>query len=376
MTEYKTVNSLTDKFLIGQQIWIRSPITCCAHDGVCKECYGDLYYTNNDLNSAGAYSATIIMNPVMQGLLSAKHHQSTSSNMITFQEEFDDFFTISATDIILNNTIDDVESYSLVIMRDDFCSSEDGDDDDSDSLSQVSSTRGRHSKKNSQQYDDGDSEDDSMNLVLSYYTTRFFVVKNLHNKKKQEWIEFYDKDKKELFMHDDFVNSLVYRKDDDGKEYFFINLEDLDLEKFIFMVDVENNELTKPMKAIEKLINNKNHEGCSTYEEMCQKMLDLIIQSGLESTSVHGEMIIRNLIREKGGNGLNRPDFSRLIMSQDYEILTVKTALKRNPSITTSLSTPYLKYQLINMNETFDKTDLSDLDPLFRKTLTVEETIE
>ena len=92
--EYHILNSHEDKHLIGQTLYFRSPITCACKDGICRECYGDLYYTNIDINNAGIYSATKVMNPVVQGILSAKHHQTTNSSMIEFREEFSTFFCL------------------------------------------------------------------------------------------------------------------------------------------------------------------------------------------------------------------------------------------------------------------------------------------
>ena len=134
------------------------------------------------------------------------------------------------------------------------------------------------------------------------------------------------------------------------------------------MVDVYNNELTKPMKSIQKVLNNSAHEGCSTYEEVVNKMLDLMIASKLDAMSVHAEMIIRQLVRRKT-NILRRPDFNRIIMSQDYQLLTINTALKENPAVCTSLSTPYLKDQLVTITDTFRKEAKSVFDDLYRPNL-------
>ena len=138
--------------------------------------------------------------------------------------------------------------------------------------------------------------------------------------------------------------------------------------KGVGKVNVENNELTKPMKSIQRIINNKDHEGCNTYQEVANKMLDLIIASKLDAMNIHAEMIIRELVRRKS-NVLKRPDFSKIIMSKDYELMTINSALRKNPSITTSLSTPYLKHQLVNLTETFVKEAQSVFDPFFKPTL-------
>ena len=379
--KYRIINAKKDEHLIDEIVWVRSPITCCAKDGVCKECYGELFYTNIDNKATGIYSATNVMNPVVQGILSAKHHQTTNTTMIEFDGEFDKFFTISATDIILNPSgIKDIVNYSLVIRR-----SELGTDDGDDSAEDIDySTTGKNKRKKKKKEtrretddlidDDVDfeSDDDELELKLSYSVTKFEVVKYLHDKKHEPiYYEFEDKEKKDLFMHNDFIERMYPDSDEKG-EFLYIPFEEINHEDFLFVVDVYNNELTKPMKSIQKLLNNKAHEDCDTYEEVTNKMLELMIASKLSATSVHAEMIIRQLVR-KTSNILKRPDFSRMITRKDYQLLTVSTALKQDPSICTSLATPYLKYQLVSLGTTFEKSDTSIIDDLFRPTLVEEK---
>ena len=58
MGKMKCVNYKTDSFLIGQWIWMRSPVTCTCEDGICAACYGDLSYTNCEEEfNIGAYAS-------------------------------------------------------------------------------------------------------------------------------------------------------------------------------------------------------------------------------------------------------------------------------------------------------------------------------
>ena len=372
--DYRIINAFKDEHLIGETVYVRSPVTCACRDGICRECYGELYYTNIDNNNTGIYSATKVMNPVVQGILSAKHFQTTNSSVIKFIPEFNKFFGIAGTDIVLADNIDDITQYSILIRRENIMTA-DGDESELDY-----STKGRRRKKttmNSNKSDEIDLNDDEMDdddgdgmeLTFNYSTTKFEVVKNLHAKTEdaREYIEFEDVDSKELFIHTDLITRMTPGKDSKG-EYRAIDLEALNPEEFIFLVDVQNNELTKPMKSIQRVLNNKDHDGCSTYEELVNHMVDLLIASELDAASVHSEMIIRQLVK-RPDNVLKRPNFERIIMTQDYQLLTVSAALKKNPSITTSLSTPYLKNQLVEMSETFEKDAPGIFDPLFRLTL-------
>lgn len=376
---FHIINYDTDKDLIGSMVWLRSPITCAAPDGICRECYGELYYTNKDLYSAGCYAAFTQLNPLVQGLLSAKHFQGTSSKMIDFGDEFNNYFTVVTTDIILNPYLADMELYSLVILEGDIESSDYSDDyDDITKDTKIGSGKKKKKKSDSDFDDDefSDITDDELEYRLNYFTPRFFVAKNLHSRRKEliEITEFYDPNTKELYMHDDLLMRMSVGTEEilDGKPYYYLDFEDISLEEFIFMVDVKNNELTVPMKKMQALINNQNHAGATTYEEMAQMMLDLTIESGFDATSVHGEMILRQLIR-KPINQQKRPNFERVVTSDDYVVLSVLTALKQNPSFSVSLSSSYLKYQLIQMTQTFDKRDTSDLDWWYKRNIAIDE---
>ena len=371
--EYNIINSKKDTHLIGKTVLIRSTITCAAPDGVCKECYGELFYTNKDNHSVGIFSATTITNPLVQGILSAKHYQTTESNKIEFGEEFDKFFYLYSTEILIKSDVDELFKYSLIIRKEELSNNEDIDEDDNqfgsdDDDDDNTSTK---KKKASKEEEDDDINDDDSNMEtkLTFSTKKFEVWKNFNDKtgSVDEKIVIEDVDKKELFMHRDFLMKMSPGQDKRGK-FLYVSMENLNPEEFLFMIDVHNNELTKPLRAIEKLLNTKDREGCINYEDMTQKMLDLLIESRIEAQSVHGELILRQLVRKKS-NILKRPDFSRLVTLNDYQLLTIKTALKKNPSIITSISTPYLKDQLVNMVETWEKDASSDLDLLFKKEL-------
>lgn len=371
--KYSIVDSDKDDFLVGQTIYMRSPMTCACKDGICRECYGELYNTNISLNSAGAFAAVEVMNPVAQGVLSAKHSQGTTSHMIQFQPEFDRFFTISSTDILINSDAEDLDEYSIMIRREDFMSSDPDDDENDNLFSKFQTTKPRKRRKTDWDDDDdisnfggGDGEESAVNL--QYYVNKFYVVRNLNNPKRpQERILLSDADNKDLFFHTDLLNRMTIGTDSDG-EYMALGLDNISLEEFVARVDVENNELTRPLKQIEKLVDTKQHMGCDTIDEMAQKMTDLLIESKISAVSVHGEMVMVKLVR-RSDDILRRPNFSRIVMRPDYELLTIKTSLKKDPSITTSLSTPYLKYQLVTDQSTFDKTALSDFDPMYKLVL-------
>lgn len=378
---YKILDADEDKDLIGKTLWFRSPITCAAPDGVCRECYGELYHTNIDLHSAGCYAAFTEFNPIVQGLLAAKHFQGTSSKMIDFGKEFEKYMLIATTDIILNPQLEDMELYSLIIKIDDIESSDYLNDDDDIEKEQKYGNKGKKKRRKKSEEDELDDDidemtDDEAEYRLNHYVPRFYIAKNLHCRKKEmiEVTEFIDPNTKELYMHDDLLMRMTEGSVDlfEGEKYIYLDFEDISFEEFVFMVDVKNNELTTPMKKIQALIHNQNHAGATTYEEMAQMMLDLTIESKIDACSVHGEMIIRQLIR-RNINQQKRPDFSCIVMPGDYTMLSVLVALKQNPSFSVSMSASYLKYQLVQLTSTFDKYESSDFDWWYKRHLEIDE---
>jgi len=103
--------------------------------------------------------------------------------------------------------------------------------------------------------------------------------------------------------------------------------------------------------------------GAKTIDDVCQKMAEYLMKAGINYDLVHAEMIIRALVRKKS-NDLEFPDFTRNGNHEDYQIMRLNAALFRNPSPTVSISTGYLRKQLLSP-EFYKKDKPSYLDPLF-----------
>jgi len=319
--------------LINETIFVKSPATCACKDGICKMCYGDLSYINKDI-TIGAFAGTKITEPVSQNILSSKHLLTTKSQKIEFNEEFYKFFNISGNEIIINSNEDnddlDLDDYTLLIIKSNI--------------------------KTIADYDDNDME-------FNEYVNLFHV----YNKKTDEMIEIKETEEKDLYISPE-LRKLFKKKS--KKEVYEIDFKTLDDDNRIFVIEVLNNELTRPLYDIIRLIDRVDyriiHWNCVTIDQMCQKMLDLIIESEINSDSVHGELILTPLLRDKD-NILERPKFNRYFNNDDgYQILTVKAALEKHPSVLVGLSFQALDRQLTNPL-TFRKKESSFIDPFFKE---------
>jgi hypothetical protein len=311
--------------LIGQQIYVKSPATCASKHGICKQCYGELYHTNKDI-TIGAYAGARITEPVSQNVLSSKHLLTTISENIKFNEEFYKFFTFSANEVLLNTLNDEIDlnDYSLLIIG-----------------------------KNIQTIDEFDESD--YNKFINLFSVR--------NKKTGEIIQMTESSLKDLYIGPDIIE--IMNKIKHPKDYYEIDFSKIDDDARIFVLEIENNELTKPLYSIMRLLNNSKHEDCETVDDMCQKMLDLLIESNISADSVHGEVLVHPLLRSTE-DILERPKFGRYGDEADYQLLTVEAALEKHPSVLISLSFQALGKQLVNPL-TFRKKEASFVDSFYRE---------
>lgn len=326
---YRVLNG-DEEYLIGKKIFVRTPVTCASEE-ICEKCYGELYFTNASLESVGGYAASKITEPLSQSVLSAKHLLTTNSEKIGFNPEFNELFSINANEVTLNiqNEIE-FKDYSLIIIADNMRLIEEFADDDQ--------------------------------TFNSYIEESFHVL----NKKTGEIIEMTEMNGKAMFISPELRKLLRSTKTMfDDREVYEISLAAIGDDDRIFVVEISNNELTKPLWDIIKLLNKKDHNGYSTINEIIQVFIDLLIISKIESDAIHAEAIVRALVRRKS-NVLKRPNFREYIAMEDYEILTVESALKRHPSVLIGLSFQDLGRQLSNPL-TFKKRGTSFIDPFFRE---------
>jgi hypothetical protein len=325
-TRQYTLMTGKEKHLIGQDILMRSPITC-ASKKICKTCYGQLYYTNKDLQSIGGFAGAKITEPLSQSILSSKHLLTTQSEKIEFNQDFYKFFNINANEIMINTDNDeiDVSKYSLLLIKQNIETIEEFDDNEFNS---------------------------------------FVSIFHVKDKKTGEIFEMQETHMKELYITPETKEYMTKSKS--NKDVFEIDLAKLSDDDRIFVVEISNNELTKPLYNIMDILNNKTRRGeYNTIDKIAQRMLDLLIESKITSDSVHGELLIRPLIRSSK-DILKTPDFRRYDATNEYEILTVEGSLRQHPSVTISLSFQDIGRQLVNPL-TFRKSESSFIDPFYKE---------
>lgn len=323
-----SINADTDKHLIGETILLRDPTTCCAGDGICPICYGDMFYINNDpYFHAGRFAATQINDPIQQNILSSKHMLKTISKLIEFVDDevnFLRFFKVDINKIIINDdSKENFKNWRILIKPDDIFV-----------IDEVS----------------GENED------FNIYLEKFFM----YNKKTNETVLIQESNKRDLYLYANIASMM--KKDGDD---YYIPLDKINETDPLMKINIVNNELTTPLKNIIKLLDRKDHFGCVTIDDMVNHICSLVIESGMSVDAVHCSMLIKGLIRRKD-NILFSPDFSDIEQCENYQILRVTDALIYNPSLTISFSFDNINNQIVNP-VTYKKYRRSDYDKFFKE---------
>lgn len=254
--------------------------------------------------------------PYGQKILSSKHSQITTSDIIKLCDDFHKLFELSSNEITIRQDFEEevyIEFENLSIE------------------------------------DTGDEE---------FYSTN--SIKILDTKMKTMY-KIYEENDTNFFLSPELIR--LYKRSG-GKP---ISLSLFDDSSILFYAEVKNSELSKPLDDIEKLLNKNDHLGCKTISEICQKFLELKIDAGINYNAVHDEIIIRQLLRKKS-NKYEEPDFSPLGDPKDYTILRLNDALFKNPSPVISLISSYLKKSLTSP-ELYKKTKKSPMDPMLLESI-------
>lgn len=325
-----------DTDLIGKKIYLRSPITCASAargEGICYKCYGDLAYTVYDSElhfgvNIGRIASENLSSSLTQKLLSAKHLLETFIEKVSWVSKFNELFEIEGNIIRINS---DVESKDLKLVI------------DPESIELV----------NEEDDDLNSIDDDDAAPIFNEYITEFEVFDGMdfHHICNDKNIKLYISTE---------LNTIIRRKGEPVEGKIYIDFSELK-DAALFIIPIENNELSKTLEHLEDLLNKNNTIKGMNIHQLLQALIDTVIEGGLKIASTHLEVIMSNQCRD-AINILEKPKWYN--HNPDYEILSLNRALTCNPSITISMS--YQKVGKLLYNPlTFKKNGTSFMDLFF-----------
>lgn len=321
--EYR-IDSNKDRHLIGKTILLRSPITCASAargDGICYRCYGDLAYVNCDIN-IGQIAAELLSSIYTQILLSAKHLLESAIIKMKWSDGFFDFFSVDYNQISLK---EDRNYRGMKIVMEDPYEDED-EDTDSDFLTKYVL---------------------NFDVVLADGTT---IPINTSSGDSTD----YD----QIYLHDELLEYMdkVGMNDDGVYELDMTKLKNLSA---LFVVDVKNNELSKTMKAIKNIIDNKKTTKSYNRSTILEDFIKTNLAGKIKMHSVHFEVLIMNQIRA-ADDMLEMPDWTH--ENEPCQILTLNESLTNNRSISVRLQSSKISKTLTSpANRKLSKPSNMDL---------------
>ena len=252
---------------------------------------------------------------------------TTNSEVIQFNPEFYDFFTILGGEInpVINDNerIPNPEDYAIYIDPEDVIKME---EQDYDSLYNTCIGNGR------------------------------FYIRNI-KKKDSEDILIQAEGEKEIFLSE---MALDLMKKGKGLIYF----KDMDDDVKLFEMVIMNRELTKPLYDLMDLLNKQRKDEIDeSINSISQKLLDLLIESGIDANVIAAELILNRLIRSVD-HKYDRPDFSKKEL-EPYQIYTVSKALEKNRSPLIGISFQNIKRQFLSDEFFEERHGTSFIDPFF-----------
>ena len=311
--------------LIGKTLYFRSPETCASHargEGICYRCYGDLAYTNADINP-GCMASELLSSVLTQRLLSAKHLLETNVKALNWVPEFKDIFAVNWNMIMI---MDDFvpKKWKLIISSDDIYQESEYDEFDYNSCITT------------------------FNVMDPDGNTILIKTEDLDN----------------LYISPELRKVMDNQKLVDDQ--YIIDFSDI-MGIHLFMVNITNNGLSATLERCKATLDKqaiikeyKNDIGLFT-----QGFINTIIEGGLDTDAVHCEVLISNQLRrvtDDLGDSMLQPEWE--YPNEPYKIVTLDTALKENPSITTSLNYQYIQKQLFKPI-TFKKNKPGMMDLFF-----------
>jgi hypothetical protein len=309
-TKLSKINSDKNKDLIGQTIYLRTPITCACNNGICKKCYGDMYKINQNMN-VGLIAALTITNMITQTNLSVKHLlQAVVLNNL--HPDLLKYFNIEIDKLSIKDEY--LDKISLAFNRDISCDNPNGE-----------------------------------------YEVRTITV--------IDGDEIIDIENQILFNINPEINELItsdVNKDLDKYVVKGKKLKDFD---YIFNYSVENNSLSGPMLKLKEIIEKNEFIKSHDAFELFNKIVEILIESKSKTDYIHIGVLIKNLMKVEG----NRESFTNKEFPE-YTLYSVPDAIHYcSNSISKPLLFERIKDQLLlDKYGTLDKRGYSNYDVLLK----------
>lgn len=288
-----------DDHLIGRTLYFRSPITCASYargHGICRKCYGDLYFINRDINP-GKIAAELLSSVYTQMLLSAKHLLESSVIEMKWNPEFYDLFDVELNMISVTENIDTTGMF-MILDSSKFDSSEDDDDDTSD-------------------------------MMYAEYTPSFDIVYPDGNR-----ISFHTAEEDNIYLTQDLNKLLKSKKAKEEDGVYIVSLDHLKNIPVVFTVKIQNKELQRTLERSKHIIDREKDTSSFTKDEIVKEFITANADGGINVSAVHLEVLLSNQMRDPD-DILSFPKWH--IRNAPYKILTLGSSLNNSPSITTTL---------------------------------------
>lgn len=292
-----------DEFhLIGQTIYLRSPMTCKSKaegKGICYKCYGDVAFTNSDIN-IGKIASELLSSELTQRLLSAKHLLESAVRALKWCSNFADFMLLDGNLLSIREDI---------VIKDHYL---------------VIDTENIHVENEYDQYEYNE-------YICS------FIIRDPAGVNR----EIYTEDTDNMFLTKELSNMIDSHTNSDGIcEIPLSDIVDINL----FVMTIHNDGLTKTLKQLKDIIDKDEITRQLDIDSISQLFIETVCIGNLNIDSIHCEVIISNQIRDNE-DILEEPDWS-IPNNKNYAIYTLNKSLNNNPSVTISLSYERIKRAL------------------------------
>lgn len=290
-----------DTHLIGQTIYLRSPITCASNargHGICYRCYGDLAHTNNDLN-IGKIAAEELSSKLTQMMLSAKHLLKSAVEKIIWNGNFKKLFEMNYNAIQLISNLN-LNGYKMIIDPE-----------------LIDSER-------------EDNDDEEYNFLNEYNENipKFSVLTPLG-----QLVDISTQSEDKLYITYDLneaIRKYAKKYEEDKLSVDFSHLKDIPL----FLLQIKNNDLSAILDSIKEVLNKSSETKKYDRNMILKEIIERTGKGKIDITPVHIEVILSNQIRSTE-DILEKPRWDYI--NEPYQLLTLHQALINNPSLSVTL---------------------------------------